>query len=161
VEVMRIVMHPAFTLKSYNYDLAILTLRNRVQEQNDTQVIPLASQPADVGSQITVTGWGQIGAQEPESKVLLRAELTILEQEDCVARWGTGQSVLGSMFCGMSQQQSSCKGDSGGPVTNSNGQLVGVVSWGSSKCLHELLPNVFVNLTRKDVREWIDVNLIV
>ena len=43
-------------------------------------------------------------------------------------------------------------GDSGGPLTL-NGVLVGVVSWGSSQCRHDVYPNVYANVAT--LRTWI------
>ncbi|XP_030242780.1 trypsin 3A1-like [Drosophila navojoa] len=46
----------------------------------------------------------------------------------------------------------SCKGDSGGPMVNGNGVLVGVVSWGKP-CALPNYPSVFARVSY--VREWI------
>ncbi|KAH9409326.1 hypothetical protein TYRP_010329 [Tyrophagus putrescentiae] len=120
---------------------------------------------------ITVQGWGQTSSGTT-SEWLMRAKLRVNNFEQCRKVWATdGQPVLaGSMFCASGEQQSSCKGDSGGPVVisspddNGDGieKLVGVVSWGSRYCLDERFPNVYARVTGKGetIRNWIALNTV-
>ena len=113
---MRVVMHPAFTLQSYNYDLAILTLKSSfynvsVDVANNNffvQVIQISNQEPKDHTKLLVTGWGQTASVGPISIHLLRAELIKMNHSECVQRWTPGQPVTDNMFCALSKQQSCC-----------------------------------------------------
>ena len=48
-----------------------------------------------------------------------------------------------------------CRGDSGGPLVNKSGELVGIVSWGSSRCADDGAPDVYVRVS--SYVQWIKV----
>ncbi|TDG43822.1 hypothetical protein AWZ03_009733, partial [Drosophila navojoa] len=88
------------------------------------------------------------------AKSLRRVEVPLVNQEECQASYRLINIVTESMICaGYSEGgKGSCKGDSGGPMVNGNGVLVGVVSWGKP-CALPNYPSVFARVSY--VREWI------
>ena len=118
-------------------------------------IIPLASRPPLTGSTINVTGWGansQLNTAKLPLFLQQATNLVLLSQVECFDRWGSYDTITERMICAFSSSQSTCNGDSGGPAVQ-NGVLVGVVSWGSSWCLHPTHPNVYANVS--NLREWI------
>ena len=104
-------MHPSYTKGSFNYDLAILTLTERITLGPAVDVIHISKEEPKDGSTMLVTGWGKSAPEIPSSEALLRAELIKWNQSRCVQTWTQdgGQPVTDSMFCGDSVKQSSCK----------------------------------------------------
>lgn len=108
VGVVRIVIHPAFTRRTLNYDLAVLQLIEPVVAGNQTEIIELTNQTPGAGSEITVTGWGKIGANEPTSNRLMKANLQIRDQDSCGKQWAGEQPITEAMLCAFSSTQSCC-----------------------------------------------------
>ena len=112
--VQRVVLHPAFTSATFNADLALLILSERVHLDNDSVGLIEISEENDAfpleGDLITVQGWGQTSSGTT-SEWLMRAKLRVNNFEQCRKVWATdGQPVLGeTMFCASGEQQSSCK----------------------------------------------------
>ncbi|ETE59943.1 hypothetical protein L345_14322, partial [Ophiophagus hannah] len=66
---------------------------------------------------------------------LQQTALPLLSNQQCSEFWGN--KITDSMICAGAAGSSSCMGDSGGPLVCQNGniwKLVGIVSWGSSRC---------------------------
>ena len=75
----------------------------------------------------------------------------------CHARAGYGpQKIKDGVFCAANPKQSTCRGDSGGPVVLTNGTplLVGLVSWGKKKCAGDGRPGVYTRIDK--YAQWID-----
>ena len=111
--VQRVVLHPAFTSATFNTDLALLILSERVHLDNDSVGLIEISKEENFPLEndlITVQGWGQTSSGTT-SEWLMRAKLRVNNFEQCRKVWATdGQPVLaGSMFCASGEQQSSCK----------------------------------------------------
>ncbi len=111
--VQRVVLHPAFTSATFNADLALLILSERVHLDNDSVGLIEISKEENFPLEndlITVQGWGQTSSGTT-SEWLMRARLRVNNFEQCRRIWATdGQPVLaGSMFCASGEQQSSCK----------------------------------------------------
>lgn len=113
VSVLRVVLHPAFTAATFNADIALLTLSERIPLGDTVSTIEIANEEEDelaAGSTITVQGWGQT-TTSATSSWLMRAQLTVMSTENCQTIWSVGgQPVLDNvMFCASSRLQSSCK----------------------------------------------------
>ncbi|XP_015225035.1 PREDICTED: chymotrypsin A-like [Cyprinodon variegatus] len=86
--------------------------------------------------------------------LLQQAALPLLTNSQCSTYWGS--QITDLMICAGASGASSCMGDSGGPlVCQKNGAwtLVGIVSWGSSRCSTSS-PGVYARVTK--LRAWAD-----
>lgn len=115
-----------------------------------------------IGDRLTVTGWGITADGAPSvSNVLNAANVTGISKADCAAYYGTA-NIKDSQLCTNApvDQQSTCSGDSGGPLTTLQNGVnipvqVGIVSFGSaSGCLKG--PTGFARVS--SFRDWILTN---
>ncbi|KAK2175271.1 hypothetical protein NP493_740g02016 [Ridgeia piscesae] len=142
VGVERIFSHPNFNESTYDNDIALVQLENRVQFTDYIRPVCLASQkyqedhflrPNRTG---TVTGWGRLGLRAPLASTLQEIHVPYVNESVCSA--STTYAVTRNMFCagyvqGEGVKQDACKGDSGGPLSmqqDGSHYLVGLVSWG-------------------------------
>ena len=111
-----------------------------------------AAPPADMS--VIVTGWGalKLGGQSPSQ--LQQVQVYIVDQEECSNIYRSFGGVSERMICaGVSKgDKDSCQGDSGGPLV-SNGQLVGIVSWGVG-CAAQGYPGVYSNVA--NLKNWVN-----
>lgn len=121
--------------------------------------IPLNRTPLADGEAVSATGWGAVGqgTANANSAVILRVDLRLMGQRTCESRPGrSGGKVHGKVFCAANPKQSTCGGDSGGPVVRTNGTavLAGLVSWGSDRCGGDGRPSVYTRVDQ--YLDWID-----
>ena len=121
--------------------------------------IPLNRTPLTDGDPVSATGWGAVGQGNANinSAVLLRVDLRLMGQRTCESRPDRGGGkVHPKVFCAANPKQSTCGGDSGGPVVRTNGTavLAGLVSWGSSRCGGDGRPSVYTRIDQ--YIDWID-----
>ena len=140
----------------------------------------LGSKPGDrplaLQDKVTVTGWGITGAHEDgdvrdlakrplrASPELLEVGLQVKPQADCrdkvsgaASRGGLGSGVI-CAGAGANESKDSCSGDSGGPMTRTQGRervLVGLVSWGVG-CGIKGRPGLYANVTEPAIQKWIE-----
>ena len=109
IGVARILLHPAFTIRSFNFDLAIITLKSRINLTSKS-VSSIAITPIECaeGSTLRITGYGQT-ENGPTSEKLLRADMTQISNRYCSSKWGNEQPITESMLCAVSKTQSTCK----------------------------------------------------
>jgi hypothetical protein len=122
--------------------------------------IPINRRPLPPAVPVSATGWGVTGSSEAANRmnaVLLRVDLQAMPNPVCQQRPGYGpRKIRDTVFCAANPKQSTCRGDSGGPVVLTNGTplLVGLVSWGKKACAGDGRPGVY---TRIDTHaRWID-----
>jgi trypsin len=160
VQVSRIIKHPGYSSSTINNDWALLILANDITPGTNAAISTLVGKTddPDAGTILTVSGWGRIVGGGALATNLLQADLACMSRTDCNSRWSSANAVTTSMICAHDTARSACNGDSGGPLTRPDGQQVGVVSWGSSSCLHATLPNVYASVPSG--RAWIDANKV-
>jgi len=158
IQVSRIIKHPSYSSSTINNDYAVLHLANSFTPGTNAAVSTLvgANEDPAAGAVITVSGWGRTSGGGPLATNLLKADLTCISRAECNSRWSSSNAVTNKMVCGHHTSRSACNGDSGGPLTGADGRQCGVVSWGSSSCLHQTLPNVYAAVHAE--RPWIDAN---
>jgi len=113
------------------------------------------------GAPVRVFGWGRFGetATAARSLALREAGLRVLTTESCRApQYLNDHKVLHErVFCAQDVERKTCVGDSGGPVVQgdaaNNMKLVGIASWGSSKCEADGAPGVYTRIS--DYADWI------
>lgn len=121
--------------------------------------IPINHKALAAGVPVSATGWGVTGSANADAinAVMLRVDLQLMPNPVCQQRPGYGpQKIKDAVFCASNPVQSTCRGDSGGPVVLTNGSptLVGLVSWGKRKCAGDGRPGVYTRIDR--YAQWID-----
>ncbi|XP_062997586.1 chymotrypsin B-like [Elgaria multicarinata webbii] len=155
--VAKVFTHPDWDPVAINNDIALIKLATPAELTRTvspvcmTEVVDLFK----AGDLCVTTGWGKTryNALNTPSK-LQQTALPLQSNEECKQHWGSNISDL--MICAGAAGSSSCMGDSGGPlVCQKNGvwQLVGIVSWGSSRC-SVTTPAVYARVSK--LRAWAD-----
>ena len=168
----RIVRHSQYNADSsdvnsppnmYANDIALIRIvpdgnTARIDPQRIRQ-IPINHKPLAGGVPVSATGWGVTGTENANvvNAVMLRVDLQAMPNAVCQKREGYGPlKIKDNVFCAANPVQSTCRGDSGGPVVLKDGSpmLVGIVSWGKKKCAGDGRPGVFTRVDR--YAQWID-----
>ncbi|XP_017097741.2 trypsin alpha-4-like [Drosophila bipectinata] len=152
VAVSKIICHEDFNETTVANDIAVLHLNSSLLMGEDVRAIPLADEPPRPGARALVSGWGLVGLNLLKSKVLLAADLQIVDHEHCNKDYhGMIKNV---MICASTPGKNACSYDSGGPLV-SGGKLVGIVSFGISCASkgYPNLPDVYANVA--ELRPWI------
>jgi hypothetical protein len=102
------------------------------------------------GTQVTGSGWGKtqpVDNHAPNA-ILLKVDLQVMDTETCKNKPDFGpQRISEKVICAARKGQSTCRGDSGGPLTLTNeGQLVGIISWGKARCTGDGQPGVYTSV---------------
>ncbi|KTG36045.1 hypothetical protein cypCar_00044134, partial [Cyprinus carpio] len=114
---------------------------------------PVCLPPQDLGlkggDNVVVTGWGHLSEKGNLSPKLQKAQISIIDTDQCSSPSVYGISVTPRMICAgfLTGGVDACQGDSGGPLVYSYGRwmLVGVVSWGLG-CARQDHPGVYTNM---------------
>jgi hypothetical protein len=147
----------------YANDIALIRIAPEgTPQRRDPKLIspiPLNRNPLPDGAPVSATGWGAVGQGNANinSAVILRVDLRLMDQSTCASRKGRGGGkVHAKVFCAASPTQSTCGGDSGGPVVLTNGDavLAGLVSWGSTTCGGDGRPSVYTRIDQ--YLDWIE-----
>lgn len=131
--------HPSYDKYNIVNDVGLVQLMRPAALSQYIQTITLT--PAGVsyiGQTATVSGFGRTddANASPISPVLRYTSLPIVDGKVCSAAYGQETGSDPSVICLKAEGSSSCKGDSGGPLTlkNAAGELiqVGIVSFGAA-----------------------------
>ncbi len=168
----RIVRHSQYSEKNNNADLSPNMFSNDIAlirispvansaaaDPNRIRPIPINRQPLGSTALLSAFGWGVTGTGEANaaSASLLRVDLQLMDTPICQQRKGYGpKRIQGNVICAANPSQSTCRGDSGGPLIRTNGapNLVGLVSWGAKECAGDGKPGVYTRIDR--YATWID-----
>lgn len=134
-----IIVHPKYD--SPYHDVALIELSEPVLDIQPLEISQAPQEPTENSNQALVVGWGLIdSAGQHEAQKVRQTNLTLMSRQECQQDplpqkkgWTIGSEIL----CAKSNhaQQSSCPGDSGGPLLQKlNGvyQQIGIVSWGTA-----------------------------
>ena len=110
------------------------------------------------GVQVTGSGWGKTQPvdQHAPNAILLKVDLQVMDVATCQRLPGYGpERISNSVICAARKGQSTCRGDSGGPLTLTNGtpKLVGIISWGKARCNGDGQPGVYTSVVA--YADWI------
>ena len=93
---------------------------------------------------ISLIGWGEKNKKGNSTNVLLEVELSVADNEDCKEWWrdpptrDTPTNITENQICArIEETKSTCRGDSGGPLTYKSGNqhvLIGATSTGPKHC---------------------------
>jgi hypothetical protein len=145
---------PAKPNRYYN-DIALIHIvqEGTPRKIDPTQIhpIPLYEGAAQPRAEVSATGWGKtmpVDAHEPNA-VLLKVDMKVMATERCAQLPGYGpDKVHDKMICAADPGRSTCRGDSGGGLTFTNGapKVVGVVSWGKIRCAGDGQPGAYTRI---------------
>ncbi|XP_030386546.1 trypsin alpha-3-like [Scaptodrosophila lebanonensis] len=134
-------------------DVALLLLSKPIllNGSRKMKTIELATSTPTDGSTAKVSGWGKTTFGYPE--ILQSVDVEIVSFNVCKNSYDPKNfKVTEAMICAASEGKDACHSDSGGPLV-SNGQLVGIVSWGPKPCSQPGLPGVYADVAV--FRNWI------
>lgn len=156
VRVTRAYTHPYYNLSPFDYDVAVLTLSEPVKG------IPFAtlasSEPKRAGTRFRTTGWGRDGTADVNFDLQqVDLHLVPLTHPSCP------EFASPRMICATGKSiESTCNGDSGGPLTIDNGagfsELVGITSWGPVNC-DLATASGYTNVANPEIRSFIDEHI--
>ncbi|CAB1346240.1 unnamed protein product [Coregonus sp. 'balchen'] len=156
----RVFTHPKWNPSTINNDISLIKLATPAVLNTNVSPVCLA-ETADVfspGMTCVTSGWGLQRYNALNTPNLLQqAALPLLSNEQCKNHWGS--SISDVMICAGGAGATSCMGDSGGPLVCEKDNvwtLVGIVSWGSSRC-STTTPAVYARVT--ELRSWVDQTL--
>ncbi|TVY31787.1 Trypsin [Lachnellula subtilissima] len=137
VSVSSILVNPDYTTNSDGVpdnDVAVWHLSTAIPTSSTIGYATLPAQGEDpaTGSTLTVAGWGTTSESASSLPAALRkVNVPVISRASCQAEYSTAD-VTTNVFCAglAAGGKDSCSGDSGGPIIDSTGVLVGLVSWG-------------------------------
>ncbi|XP_036329071.1 trypsin-1-like isoform X2 [Rhagoletis pomonella] len=156
LRVNEIVQHEKFNYSNVDYDFSLLRLDKEIQfsENKKSVKLPGASDEFMDGDICYVTGWGNTQNESESRQWLRQAEVPIFNQDLCSEKYKQFGGVTERMICAgyLEGGKDACQRNSGGPLTNKDGVLVGVVSWGYG-CARPEYPGVYSRV--QYAREWL------
>ncbi|KAF9948425.1 hypothetical protein BGZ72_009660 [Mortierella alpina] len=129
VKAVKSFSHDNYVHKASANDIGIVFLSEKVDG-------PYASTEGgypEGGSKLTVAGYGDLSPAGPASQNLLKVQVTIGNETDCLAHKNNPGRIFDpkTQVCATDNGHSACLGDSGGPLYSGSGKdvhVVGVVS---------------------------------
>ena len=111
--------HPEFsyTAKDQKNDIALARLTSQIYFDDYVQpaCLPSPDTPAEVGSKMWITGWGETHNVGGDNLYLKEVSLPIAEEERCRVEWGRFWNP-GWLCAESGLNEDACGGDSGGPA---------------------------------------------
>ncbi|CAG0899819.1 unnamed protein product [Cyprideis torosa] len=167
--IIKAIKHENYTkpLRNDN-DIALIKFNN--SECYPDHVYPVFLPTSFVGINLVgktpyAVGWGTTEFQGPQSDILLQAQLTVEDTQDCIDAFGAfrGVNISSSKLCAYEDGRGTCQGDSGGglylrnPNTPAeegvNYEIIGVSSFGY-KCAEKDKPAIYTRVT--EYLDWIE-----
>ncbi|XP_051863334.1 chymotrypsin-2 [Drosophila albomicans] len=125
-------IHCNFDKPLYHNDIALLHVNENIELNDETAIIPLNEiDELQEGEKLSFAGWGTPSADGTRSRYLLKSDGTYVDVEKCRSELGDTEDVdLGHVCVQMAAGKGTCHGDTGGPLINEQGELVGIGNWG-------------------------------
>ncbi|KOC69601.1 Trypsin-7 [Habropoda laboriosa] len=119
--VQSVVIHPAFNVINYDYDVGLVELSRSITFGSTKQPIKLPRTHTTIteGSLVRVPGWGAAEFLGPVSGQLLLTTMKKINNDDCQDA-NNGGVLTNRMFCALSDEARPCVGDSGSPLVYEN-----------------------------------------
>ncbi|XP_045774711.1 collagenase-like [Maniola jurtina] len=154
--------HANYNMLTLNNDIAMIMLPH-VALTNNIQPIALATgNDQYVGAWAVAAGFGANGDNRPitQGQAKHEASLQIITNAVCARTYGTATVVDSTICTATTHGQSTCPGDSGGPLaigTGSSRLLIGITSFGHRDGCERGHPGGFARVT--SFAPWITSNL--
>ncbi|KAJ3179073.1 hypothetical protein HDU85_005028 [Gaertneriomyces sp. JEL0708] len=148
--VTKVITHPNYS--SYANDIAVLVVK--VAKNHGDAEIPTIAKFGDIqgDGEYTVAGWGATREGGSGARILQEVKVPQVDLATCRKNYSVRQ-IPDSVICAGAAGIDSCQGDSGGPLFTANGELSGIVSWGSG-CARPGKPGVYTRVT--SFTSWIN-----
>lgn len=147
----------------YANDIALVHIVDdgpkRARDPNQIRPIALYRGPPPAsGTQVTGSGWGKTQPvdQHAPNALLLKVDMQVMDVQTCQKLPNYGpERINNTVICAARKGRSTCRGDSGGPLTLTNGTptLVGIISWGKARCNGDGQPGVYTSVVAH--ADWI------
>jgi secreted trypsin-like serine protease len=147
--VSEVLVHPKYRVSAKPYDILLVKL-STASSAKFVNIPTPANAPE--GTAVTVLGFGLTSSGGNLPYAARQVSVKVSNFKNCQAIYGS--DVNNSLqFCTSTVGgKGSCKGDAGGPVLDSNGNLVGLVSFGAPVCTTPNMPDVNTRLST--FRKW-------
>ncbi|KAH8311482.1 hypothetical protein KR044_006601, partial [Drosophila immigrans] len=125
-------VHCNFDQPLYHNDIALLHVNETIEFNAETAKIALSEvDELQEGEKLSFAGWGSSSESGTRSQYLQKSEGSYVAVEKCRSTLGNTDDVdVGHVCVQMDEGKGSCYGDTGGPLIDEQGQLVGVGNWG-------------------------------
>ncbi|KAL5278063.1 hypothetical protein ACFFRR_002984 [Megaselia abdita] len=136
-----LIVHQDFDPDTLENDIALIHLDESVETDENIAIIDLPEDDGDdyVGDVFTVTGFGRLGRNKPLSNTLQYTNLKVRPNRICQRLYNSEDFDDTKLCCKGKDGESTCSGDSGGPLadvnySNNRNRLIGLVSFGKGSC---------------------------
>lgn len=149
--------HASYNERTFDNYIALVHLKYEVifNDFMKPACLPTESSSFPPKKMCTVTGFGALQEGGPQTTVLMKADVPIVDNYKCSKNYDPISDL--KLCAGYDQGRiDACQGDSGGPlVCSQNGKafLAGVVSYGIG-CARPGYPGVYTNV--KSFTDWIE-----
>lgn len=141
LKTVRTIVHPMYSEKAFDYDIALLILEKEVEISKTVDIISLPEDRKlyEEGTPVTIAGWGEFDESKEIPPILQKHVYEVSNKEECAAHWEKQQvDVTEDMMCAGNPpiQAWAFSGDSGGPVFSKQTDkfvLLGATSWGTDQ----------------------------
>lgn len=156
IDVARIVAHPGYRHTGDGPDAAVLLLARPTAAPSAAYARP--GDDPDVQRDGEIAGWGEMGENTGLYPSRLQsAPVSILPAAACASLLGRAYLPAAALCAGRPEGGvDTCSGDSGGPLRDGSGLLVGVTSWGLG-CGRPGRPGVYTRVSA--IASWIERTL--
>nr|QHB21562.1 venom S1 protease 17 [Platymeris rhadamanthus] len=164
IPVEKVINHEKFKTSEAQHDIAIMVLKEEIKFNKIVGPVCLPNKKIDLEEKfVRVMGWGRLSFKGEQSRVLMKADLKVIDFVQCAIFYKRLRLEDPHQFCTFGHDKDTCSGDSGGPIvlldpeTNRYTQ-VGVVSYGKG-CAKEDMPGVntdiyyFIDWIHKKIQE--------
>lgn len=173
ISVKTISKHPLYNPDTYDYDVAILTLKTSVSLSNNINVINLPKACQSIlcltglvtpGTSVRAIGWGLTSYKGDLGDLpddLLQVDMPLISNAQCRVSIGESTPITDRMICADGTKQKpkadTCQGDSGGPLfayiaAARTGLQTGIVSFGNDCAVNS---GAYARVSNPSIRAFI------
>ncbi|KAG8452121.1 hypothetical protein GDO86_004061 [Hymenochirus boettgeri] len=159
-KVEKIIVHPRFVKLTYDYDIAVIKLRDYINFTDN--IIPACIPDPDFADQVLmnepaamVSGFGRLHERGVQAKKLQMLQVPYIKRHRCIE--SSTHVITENMFCAGFEVEvkDACQGDSGGPHVTPYKDVffvTGVVSWGEG-CAQKGKFGVYTKISK--LHKWL------